>query len=379
MYLSSFCRYELSELFKACQQLLDSRFHDHFIHSSEMLTLSASCMERLPRIYRYVHLPDMIQFLAQWVDGKEGGGVVNRTEDRATRQRTACSLVCDRCRLFRWAKVDEISLQSLVRESDTMGQLLLALNLSLATQSPSCVLRGECSSNEAVDSSDKVGSLCCTSDSIHKVIQHAERDKRDNTRSDENSATQVDTQDRKQAGNNSDIRDKNISQDFHADPTKTDPVRVIRDVETSVSRTCDADSALALISHIPHGSSHNCAGGTRETLRGKRELDSSQCVSHHTAAKCMKPATESIATISDFSMNQVLVAFAPGKTAVKYFAATDCEKNRPRFCAIDFEVCVYDIHQERWLWAGTAVFPEKFEERDAWKLACVGGKAYFLR
>jgi hypothetical protein len=49
-YLKLAWRYDLHPLFRACAQLLQGRFHDHFIHQPLMLTLPAPCLKLLTKV-----------------------------------------------------------------------------------------------------------------------------------------------------------------------------------------------------------------------------------------------------------------------------------------------------------------------------------------
>lgn len=167
--------------------------------------------------------------------------------------------------------------------------------------------------------------------------------------------------------------------------------------EISIGHMCDGESNHCLLSPT---TSAFCASkrndSSTETERPDsipmaRVCENIQCHGHRPTTNRKRPALDMLHLAGDdqkyrkfrdpdedLDLTDVVVAFVPDQKAVKYFTATDCEKNRPRYCPVDFQVCVYDVGRRRWLWAGSARFPDKLEERDSWRVACVNCRAYFV-
>ncbi|KAK7114698.1 uncharacterized protein [Littorina saxatilis] len=353
-YLKLAYHYDLTLLFKAGRQLLQSRFHDYFIHRPEMLTVSAGCLIMVPKIYKYVDAQDVGQFLVSWVEGElDRGEVSNNREERLS---TACNIFTDK-RVCWKGGGREVLPSLLVGNKDIIEELLSqsvaqGVHVIGADSSECCEaekmdvsessqdVQTELAESCAVKNSDEVTLLSEDTDSGVTVKGSKSLDTGENIcgpLADESSNNFDDTQ----RGNIPDIAIASSSSD------KAQTVSSNELINQSQKR--DLDSL-----YFPFESPKK-QKTTEPTVVLTPELNK------HASDTC-----------------DVLVAFVPGKAAVSYFTATDCEKGRPRFCAIDFEVCVYNIQQRQWLWAGTATFPEKFEERDAWRVTCVNCKAYFL-
>ena len=129
-YLKLAYRYDLTHLFKASRQLLQSRFHDHFIYQPDVMTITASCLELLPKIYKYVHLQDIVQFLVHWVEAEVD--VREASNTREERIKAACSILSTHCHSLGLEHLN-VSESSLSGSSEVIGQLLgqCAQHLSL--------------------------------------------------------------------------------------------------------------------------------------------------------------------------------------------------------------------------------------------------------
>ncbi|KAK7505397.1 hypothetical protein BaRGS_00003559 [Batillaria attramentaria] len=74
-YLKLADRFNLTDLWDLSARMVCSRFHDHFVYSQEMLTVSGSCLVRLSAfLFQHVTRPLVIvQFLLRWVEGDGDG------------------------------------------------------------------------------------------------------------------------------------------------------------------------------------------------------------------------------------------------------------------------------------------------------------------
>lgn len=514
-YLKLAYRYDLTHLFKATRQMLQSRFHDHFIHQLEMMTITASCLRLLPKIYKYVHLRDVIQFLVHWVEGGEDGREVSNT--REERISAACSILTTHSRGLELECLSNISESSLSGSSEVIGQLLgqcaqcwkhllaesscsgcciLKKSDSLEscredkgavakfspnqgssraelqsrnTCSNGCSCQTDCSSRQKVHpthsspdgeaagcspDSEEVAVSChkdevASSHNTEKNVSSCDQDKNASSCDQDKIIGRCDQDESVGSKNQGENihglkRDQNVwshhklvHSSFHEpvsgshDTDKSgssshEPVSSTRDIDKSGSSSREPVSGSHDIDK-PGSSSHELVSGRHDTdksgssspdrnepntihdlLSGSTSHQVSEgpcCLSHDGRSSSGSPqessrkrelggshhlnlkntkrqkTAEPGSSGSDPKTDacDVLVAFAPGKKAVRYFTATDCTKDRPRYCALEFEVCVYNMQQKQWLWAGRAVFPDKFEDRDAWRVACVNSKAYFLR
>ena len=511
-------RYDLTHLFQASRQMLQSRFHDHFIHQPEMMTITASCLRLLPKIYKYVHLRDLVQFLVRWVEGGEDGREVSNT--REERISAACSILTSHSPGLELERLSNISESSLSGSSEVIGQLLGRCaqcwkHLQAESScSGCCVMKRSNSSESGVEDQAAVaefspdqgssrgelqgrntcssGCSCQTDCSSRQKVHHTH-----SSPDGEAAGCSPDSEDvavschkdEVASGHNTEKNVGSCDQDEIVSSCDRDEIVGSCDQDEIVSScdrdeivgSCDQDEIVGskkqcenihnlnrdknVCSHHKsvHHSSRELVSGThdldksgsssyepvsgthdmdksgssfREPVSGSHDLDKSGssspdrnepntihellsgstshqvsegpcCISHDKAsssssssgsqASCRKrelggshhllkntkrqKTAEPGSSVSDLKSDacDVLVAFAPGKKAVRYFTATDCAKDRPRYCALEFEVCVYNVQQKQWLWAGRAVFPDKFEDRDAWRVACVNSKAYFLR
>ena len=432
-YLKLAYRYDLTHLFKASRQLLQSRFHDHFIYQPDMMTITASCLELLPKIYKYVHLQDIVQFLVHWVEAEVD--VREASNTREERIKAACSILSTHCHSLGLEHLN-VSESSLSGSSEVIGQLLgqcaqhwrHPLTGSNFSGCGAVIKSGiaeshqgrqeavaERSPDQGSSEAGDQGSKKCHGDYSHQTgrsswhtVHHTRSSPAGEAAGCLPDSDEVVTSCYKDEVTSCQNKDENFKGLYKGESISSQHKSVPSSCyETSSSshgvdkssRSChdfdklgssnpdkpytihdgSSGSSSYQVAKGQSSISHNELSSSNSQESGqKRELGSSD----QTLENSKKKRTEEPQSrISDPETDtcDVLVAFAPGKKAVKYFTATDCAKNRPRYCALEFEVCIYSIQQRQWLWAGSVVFPEKFEDRDAWRVACVNAKAYFLR
>lgn len=168
-------------------------------------------------------------------------------------------------------------------------------------------------------------------------------------------------------------------------------------IEHSTGQSSDTKLSHLMISgaYIASAWKDTLSFCTREILNARSEASNSGQVRNNNGsdqlpAEQSKKFTEDDKNVNicDAQVNRcshndgtvdVLLVFVPGKRMVAHVTAIECDSGRPRYCPGDLEVCVYNIHERRWLHLGSTIFPGVIDEKSMWKVACLGSHAFFTR
>ncbi|XP_076448734.1 uncharacterized protein LOC143285383 isoform X2 [Babylonia areolata] len=364
-YLKLAHSFSLNKLFRRCHRLLHFRFHDHFIFQPKMLILPALCLKLVTSIFRFVRPQDVVQFLVHWVEGHSHGDGEFVEDDRNTRLAAACDILSSTSSEMK-NQSRYVSRQSLVGCTDIIEALLSHC---------ACCLT-DVSSGQEKFKSDRNEDMC-----KDKVGESSSKSGETSTREDE--AATYDDSKSSNACELPDMLNKSDKPVHDGVQVSYLPVSGLCTTNNSGGNTSydgsdqDRSGDLQSQSCTPYSTNNISINHVLENCQSKEIKRPIPPAGPHSIPECShekKPRMlNSLADLAD-----VVVAFVPDESVVNYFTATHCARDRPHFCSVRFIVCVYHIQQQQWLWVGSTVFPQKFEERDAWRVACVNCKAYFV-